>query len=55
MNILELESQLAGLNDRLLYTMSREGTMKPVDATRLYDMSHHYQIPRIRGTFAPPK
>ena len=46
-----LQSQLAQLNTRLLYTQSREGTVAPIDATRKYDQYKHYMIPRIRGTF----
>ena len=46
-----LRDQLAELNNRLLYTISREGDMPAVAATRRYDRFRDYQLPRLRGTF----
>jgi hypothetical protein len=46
-----LRDQLAELNTRLLYTVSREGAITPLQAQRVYDAYNHYQVPRIRGTF----
>lgn len=46
-----LRDQLAELNTRLLYTISREGSIIPLEARRVYDSYNHYQIPLIRGTF----
>jgi hypothetical protein len=46
-----LQNNLADNGNRLLYTISREGAMAPLEARRLYDRANHYQIPRIRGTF----
>ncbi len=43
-----------GLNDltlRLLYITSREGSIAPLNARRVYDAYNNYQVPRIRGTF----
>ncbi len=48
----ELADQLADLNRRYLYTVSREGDMVPVETSRVYDRYGPYQIPRIKGTFA---
>jgi hypothetical protein len=46
-----LRDQLAELNCRLQFTMSREGTLAPANARRRYDGTKDYIIPRIRGTF----
>jgi hypothetical protein len=46
-----LKDQLSGLNSRLLYTISREGAIAPLEARRVYDAYNHYRIPLIRGTF----
>ncbi|MGD2092827.1 MAG: C45 family autoproteolytic acyltransferase/hydrolase [Candidatus Aminicenantes bacterium] len=46
-----LEDQLSSLNCRLLYTISREDAIAPLEARRVYDAYHHYRIPLIRGTF----
>ncbi len=48
----ELAAELAGLNARYLYTVSREPDLRPVDTARAYDRYGPYQIPRIKGTFA---
>ncbi|MEW6363533.1 MAG: C45 family autoproteolytic acyltransferase/hydrolase [Acidobacteriota bacterium] len=47
-----LRDKLADLNHRLLYVLSREDDLAPVDAMRVYDRYGPYQIPRIKGTFA---
>jgi len=47
-----LRDKLADLNHRLLYVLSREDDLAPVDAFRVYDRYGPYQIPRIKGTFA---
>ncbi len=49
--IFYLTDKLTEVNNRLLYTVSHEGTMVPLDAQRKYDRTNHYQIPRSRGTF----
>ncbi|UCH95051.1 MAG: hypothetical protein JSV88_33015 [Candidatus Aminicenantes bacterium] len=46
-----LEDQLSDLNCRLLYTISCEGAIAPLEARRVYDAYNHYRIPLIRGTF----
>jgi hypothetical protein len=46
-----LKDQLSELNCRLLYTISREGAIAPLEARRVYDAYNHYRIPLIRGTF----
>jgi len=46
-----LKDQLSELNCRLLYTISREGAIAPLEALRVYDAYNHYRIPLIRGTF----
>ena len=43
--------ELADLSTRYLYTIRREGTLAPVNATRIYDRYNNYQVPRIKGTF----
>jgi hypothetical protein len=43
--------RLADLNCRYLYIIDREGTIKPVDAKRIYTKYNNYQIPRIKGTY----
>ena len=47
-----LANQLADLNRRYLYTVSRESDLVSIEATRVYDRYGPYQIPRIKGTFA---
>lgn len=42
---------LTGLNNTLLYTISREEAIAPLQAKRMYDRYNHYRIPNIRGTF----
>jgi len=46
-----LRDSFTDLNYRLLYIISREGTIKPIEAKRVYDRYNNYQIPRIRGTY----
>lgn len=48
----EFENAARELNCSLLYVISREGDLAPVQAGERYDVYAHYQIPRIRGTFA---
>jgi hypothetical protein len=43
--------QLAELNCRYMYTVEKEGSVKPVDAKRIYTRYNNYQIPRIKGTY----
>lgn len=38
------------LNCRFLYTVSREGDLKAIDARRAYDVYGPYDLPRIKGT-----
>jgi Phospholipase B/Carbohydrate binding domain len=45
------KDQFSFMNAQFLYTVSREGTMVPLKAQRIYDRYNHYRIPRIRGTF----
>ncbi len=47
-----LGDQLAEINNRLLYRISREGDLEAASVTRVYDRYAPYQIPRIKGTFA---
>lgn len=46
-----LSDQLAELDCQLLYTISREGAIAPLQAQLCYDRYNNYKIPRIRGTF----
>ena len=46
-----LRDQLAELNCRLQYLLSREKPIAPAKAQRRYDGYAGYQIPRIRGTY----
>lgn len=48
----KLANQLAELNRRYLYTVSRERDLVPVETSRVYDRFGPYLIPRIKGTFA---
>lgn len=48
----KLSAELASLNRRYLYTVSRETDLPAVGAERVYDRYGPYQIPRIKGTFA---
>lgn len=43
--------RMADLNCRYLYITEREGSIKPVDAERIYTGYNNYQVPRIKGTF----
>lgn len=47
----KLSDELAGLNNRLLYVLSREADLAPSAAERVYDRYGPYQIPRIKGAF----
>lgn len=46
-----LGDQLTDLNNLLLYIISREGAIAPLEAKQVYDRYNHYRIPRIRGVF----
>ena len=46
-----LGDRLADLNNTLLYTISREEAIAPLQAKRVYDRYNHYRVPNIRGTF----
>jgi hypothetical protein len=46
-----LRDQLAELNCRLQYLLSREKPIAPAKAQRSYDGFAGYQVPRIRGTY----
>ena len=48
----ELANELAALEARYLYTVSREEDLTAVDAHRAYDRYGPYLLPRIKGTFA---
>jgi hypothetical protein len=48
----QLAGDLAALEARYLYTVSREGDLPPVNAHRAYDRYGPYLLPRIKGTFA---
>jgi len=48
----QLAEELAALNARYLYIVSREQDLPAVNAHRAYDRYGPYQIPRIKGTFA---
>lgn len=48
----KLSKELAGLNRRYLYTVSREADLPAIAAERAYDRYGPYVIPRIKGTFA---
>jgi hypothetical protein len=48
----ELSEELAGLNARYLYTVSREGDLAATEGHRSYQQFGPYLIPRIKGTFA---
>lgn len=43
--------QLTGLNNQLIYNISREGAIAPLEAKRMYDRYNHYRIPAFRGIF----
>lgn len=45
------KDELTELNYRLLYVISKEGTLAPINAITVYDKYNGYQIPRIKGTF----
>ncbi|MDQ1353089.1 MAG: hypothetical protein QG657_3395, partial [Acidobacteriota bacterium] len=47
----QLSDQLAELDCQLLYSISCEGAIAPLQAQLYYDRYSHYKIPRIRGTF----
>jgi hypothetical protein len=42
---------MAELDNRLLWVLSREDDVVPVEERRVYDRYGHYQIPRLKGTF----
>ena len=48
----KLADELAGLEARYLYTVSREEDLSALDAHRAYDRYGPYLLPRIKGTFA---
>ena len=48
----KITNELAGLNRRYLYTVSRESDSPAVAAEESYVRYSPYQIPRIKGTFA---
>jgi hypothetical protein len=48
----QLADELAALEARYLYTVSREEDLPAVDAHRAYDRYGPYLLPRIKGTFA---
>jgi hypothetical protein len=48
----ELAEELAALEARFLYTVSREEGLTALDAHRAYDRYAPYLLPRIKGTFA---
>ncbi|MCG6949838.1 MAG: C45 family autoproteolytic acyltransferase/hydrolase [Acidobacteria bacterium] len=48
----KLANELAALEARYLYTVSREEDLPAVDAHRAYDRYGPYLLPRIKGTFA---
>jgi hypothetical protein len=48
----ELAGQLAALEARYLYTVSREQDLPALEAHRAYDRYGPYLLPRIKGTFA---
>lgn len=45
------KDEFAELNSRLLYVISKEGAVAPVNAKTVYDKYNNYQIPRIMGTY----
>ena len=45
------KDELTELNYRLLYTISKEGTVAPLNSKIEYDRYSNYQIPRIRATY----
>ena len=45
------KDELTELNYRLLYTISKEGTVEPLNAKTVYDKYNNYQIPRIKATY----
>ncbi len=48
----QLAKDLAALEARYLYTVSREDDLAALDAHRAYDRYGPYLLPRIKGTFA---
>jgi hypothetical protein len=48
----KLAGELAALEARYLYTVSREQDLPALDAHRAYDRYSPYLLPRIKGTFA---
>lgn len=46
-----LKEELCKIHARMLYNISREGAIAPLEARRVYDRYNHYRIPRIRGTY----
>lgn len=47
-----LEDRLTELNCLYLYTVAHEEDVVPIKAQERFDVYGHYQIPRIKGTFA---
>ena len=47
-----LADEMAALESRFLYTVSREGDLPAFEAHRAYDQYGPYLVPRIKGTFA---
>ena len=48
----QVADELAALENRYLYTVSREEDLPALDAHRAYDRYGPYLLPRIKGTFA---
>ncbi len=48
----QLADEMAALEARYLYTVSREEDLPAIDAHRAYDRYGPYLLPRIKGTFA---
>jgi hypothetical protein len=47
-----MTAELAALEARYLYTVSREQDLPALEAHRAYDRYGPYLLPRIKGTFA---
>ncbi len=46
-----LGDRLTDINNQLLYIISREGAIAPLEAKQVYDSYNHYLIPRVRGVY----
>jgi hypothetical protein len=46
-----VKDELTELNYRMLYAISKEGNIAPVNAKTVYDKYNNYQVPRIKGTY----